>query len=522
MTDTDPFITKSAWEKIGVHHHHGICLPLTSLHSHTSGGIGEYPDLIPVIQWLKTTPFDTIQLLPLNDTGSDPSPYMAISANALHPIYLSLEQLPQALKIPEINEIQKQLHKLCVHRHVDYQTTLTLKLRALWIYLNTYLESIRQDPSFQAFTEHHATWLTPYSIFRAMKEVYHNKAWWHWDIKDLHNISLTDQTLAREIFKWRAVQYFCFEQMRSVRTAARENKVLLEGDVPILINKDSADVWSHQHLFSLKTSVGAPPDMYNKEGQAWGFPLYLWKAHKKDNYAWWKRRLCVQEELYDLFRLDHLVGFYRLFAIKEGQISKTGHFIPENSSEWIPLGEDILKHLVASTTMLPLAEDLGDVPDLVRDSMHNLGIPGLKVMRWERNWKTDLKFRDPNHYSPESVTTVSTHDSSTLAGFFEEHPLDAKSMAHDYGIPYEKTLTPDIATQLLRIAHTSGSLFHINLLVEYTNLFEDLSYNNPQKDRINVPGTVAPTNWTYRCKPSIETLTSHTGLTSLLTDLSKP
>jgi 4-alpha-glucanotransferase len=176
--------------------------------------------------------------------------------------------------------------------------------------------------------------------------------------------------------------------------------------------------------------------------------------------------------------------------------------------------------MINSTRMLPLAEDLGDVPDLVRQSMHALGVPGLKVVRWERRWNTDQSYISPTTYSPESVTTLSTHDSSTIRGWLEEEPLHSQRCAHDLGLVWKPTLSHTLLLQLLQLSHRSGSLFHINLFNEYLSLFPSLSWNDPEKERINRPGTVSPSNWTYRTKVSLEKIMSHEHLHATLKALS--
>lgn len=509
--DDQRFLTASHWARIGVRHHHGICLSLGSLVTPASSGIGEYLDLIPLLEWLSTTGFDVVQLLPLNDTGDDPSPYMGISAHALHPIYLSLRSLPNAEKVPGFLPAVDALAQFNATPRVNYHEVLKGKLYALSLYLDHQLTFLQEDPAFSQFCEDHKSWLTPYSIFRALKKIQGEKAWWDWDPNLQSSLSI-EARLSEEIARWRAIQYLCFLQFLQIRAVADAKGILLKGDVPILINKDSADVWHHPELFVLTKDVGAPPDMYSKEGQHWGFPLYRWSAHRKTNFLWWKERLGLQEQLYHLYRLDHLVGFFRLYAITPGKKANTGAFIPTTPEEWKQLGDELLSMMINSTTMLPLGEDLGVVPDLVRQTMHDLGVPGLKVLRWERRWHTDGSFIPPSTFSPESVTTVSTHDSSTIRGWWTEDPLVTQRAAHDYGLVWEPACTPKLLSDLLSISHRSGSLFHINLLNEYLSLFPELSWNDPEFERINRPGTLDSLNWTYRIKVSLPSVLGHSGL----------
>ena len=505
-TNDRRFMTAPHWARIGVKSHHGVCVPVSALTTEKSAGIGEFLDLIPLVEWLPTVGCDILQLLPINDTGDDPSPYYGLSAHALHPIYLSLRSLPNAGQVSGFLSAVEAMGPLNATPRVCYSEVLNEKLRLLWLYLDDQLGTIRNDPSFVQFCEEHKFWLTPYSIFRALKQAQGGRSWWTWNL----SASIDEPGLSDDIFRWRAIQYFCFSQFLQVRAAADANGVFLVGDVPILLNKDSADVWNHPELFVLSKNVGAPPDAYNKEGQRWGFPLYRWPAHRRTKFSWWRERLRLQERLYHLYRLDHLVGFFRFYAIPSGK--KAGSFVPSDPAKWKALGEELLSMIIDSSTMLPLGEDLGDVPDFVRQTMLELGIPGLKVLRWERRWHGDGSFIPPSAFVPESVTTVSTHDSTTIRGWILEEPTEAKKAALDYGLQFG----PDLPYQLLALSHGSGSLFHINLLHEYLSLFPELSWNDPEFERINRPGTLDPLNWSFRIKVPLHTIVGHIGLSTLL------
>jgi len=493
------FLTAEHWQNIGVKHHHGVCVPLSALISSHSGGIGEYTDLLEFLNWLSHTGASILQLLPLNDTANDPSPYMGVSGFALHPIYLNITTLEGAEKTPQLQAIVSELRSLNTTKRLLYTRVLELKLTALSLYLDNHLPRIEQSVEYQRFVHEHDDWLEPYAIFKALKHVNADRAWWHWE-----NL----EPSKTEIRYWKAIQFLCHRQLKKVKEHAEQLGIQIFGDIPILINKDSADCWHHRDLFDLSKNVGAPPDMYNDQGQDWGFPLYRWENHKKDHYQWWKSRLKAHESFYHLFRLDHLVGFFRLWTLPEKR------FIPETAAQWQSLGEEILRAIVPSTTMLPIGEDLGDVPDLVRSSMQKLGIPGIKVLRWERKWKEHGQFRTPTSFSPESISTLSTHDSSMMRAWWEEEPESSKQMATDLGLSWQPILLPETLFSLLELCHRSSSLFHINPLNEYLSLFEELCPPK-REDRINTPGTTSENNWTYRYVP-LETIYSHKALANRL------
>ncbi len=502
------------WQCIGKHHHHGIALPLSALRNPLSAGIGEFLDLIPLIEWCTSINFDVIQLLPLNDSGGDPSPYSAHSAQALHPIYLSINKLPSLelfdeLELPTNNDSQR----------VAYHDVLHKKQQFLRKYFQRAFPLIRDWPAFHAFV-HDNPWLEGYAIYKTLKEQHQERPWWQWE-ETLKNPSADTlqslkKELAQEIHYHQCVQFLCFEQMRMVKEIADKEGVFIKGDIPILLNRDSADVWLQRHLFVLDFAAGAPPDMYNEEGQYWGFPLYNWHALEETGYEWWKTRLSVAQGLYHLYRLDHIVGFFKIWAIPLEKKAKEGFFLPQDERLWIPQGETILKVLLGCCNMLPIGEDLGAVPPSVRYSLKHLGICGTKVLRWERHWETDRSFVNPHEFHPLSMSSVSTHDSETLAQWWKLHPDEASLLARARGYPWHDTLEAATRKQILEECHTSSSLFHINLLGEYLAMFPDLVWDSPEDERINIPGLVLDSNWTYRFKPTLHEIVTHKKLASFM------
>lgn len=483
------------WQKLDIRDHHGIALPLFSLHSQSSFGIGEYLDLIPMIDWCSEVGFEVIQVLPLNDTGLETSPYSALSAFALNPIHLRTEKFTQPLP-----------------QRIDYKSIQEQKDKFLRQYFALYGPNICSQQDFLQFKERQNFWLQDYAIFKALKIVHKWKNWEEWP-QDFKNSNLKlPKEISQEADYHQFIQYLCFQQMQTVKKYAESKNVYIKGDIPILINRDSAETWRHPELFSLEYAAGAPPDMYAKEGQKWGFPLFRWKNHELENYAWWTNRLQTAAILYDLYRIDHIVGFFRIWAIPLTLPAKLGHFDPLDKHEWIPQGEKIMRIMLERSSMLPIGEDLGTVPPEVRQCLARLGICGTKVMRWERNWHGDHSFIDPKKYHPESMTTVSTHDSETLKQWWKNHPHEAALYAKTQGWEYKPELTLDQHFAILSASHHSGSLFHINLLQEYLALIPNMTWPTLEDERINIPGIISDKNWTYRFKPSIEEITQNSEL----------
>lgn len=501
------------WESVGIRNHHGIALPLFSLHSTSSCGIGEYPDLLPLLPWCQNIGFDVIQLLPLNDTGNDTSPYSALSANALNPIYLGLSQLPQIENYPELIQEIKELQKLNHTQRIQYSAVQQGKERFLRKYYRQYSPTIIHTEPYQSFKRDNP-WLTGYALFKTLKAHYNLQSWEEWppEWRDPKLPLQIPEEFIDEVEYHIFIQYLSFQQIESVKKQAESYKILLKGDIPILINRDSVDVWLHRDLFLLDYEAGAPPDMYAKEGQKWGFSPYKFEAMESEDFQWWKERLKVATHCFNIYRIDHVVGFYRIWSIPKGLTAKDGYFIPSDESVWIPHGDKIMRMMLSNCPMLPIGEDLGTIPPAVRINLRDLGICGTKVMRWERRWNTDRGFIDPKDYPPESMTTVSTHDSETLQLWWKNRPEEARWYAAALGWEYTPDLTKDQHIYFLNASHHSGSLFHINLLGEYLALVPGMTWPDPADERINVPGVVSDLNWTYRFRPSVEDIVSNASL----------
>ncbi|MCB1067590.1 MAG: 4-alpha-glucanotransferase, partial [Simkania sp.] len=365
----------------------------------------------------------------------------------------------------------------------------------------------------------------PYALFKVLKHKMEQAPWTTWP-KELLSPSKGeyDQLIEDnqdDIIFHIALQFLCYEQMKCVKNYSLAKQVFLKGDIPILINPDSVDVWAEPHLFDLTKAAGAPPDAYSSEGQYWGCPLFNWNAMRKyaENYEWWKKRLDFAGHFYDLFRIDHIVGFFRIWGIPHNHSPKAGSYIPADPSEWIPQGQEILQFLHHNSNMLPIGEDLGTVPREIKHCLAKLGIPGTKIIRWERKEDKKRSFIPYDEYPRLSMTSVSTHDTEPLALWWQVQKDEAKAFAEFKGWSYSPTLSFDQHREILRDSHQTPSLFHINLLQDYLSLFPELVWENLKDEQINIPGTTSPFNWTYRFRPSVEEIVSHEGLKKTMREL---
>jgi 4-alpha-glucanotransferase len=513
------------WQNIGIANHHGVDIPLFSLHSKESCGIGEFTDLLPLIPWAKELGLSVLQLLPLNDTGPENSPFLTLSAYALNPMHLGLEHLPRVKEYSALTTMLRELKPFNQSQFVNYRALYTARRSFLHEYFNRFHESIQNTSEFQTFRKDNP-WLQGYALFKALKEF---SAWSNWESWPEEVKNPTAGSLLKlmnrfesDILFHEIVQYLCFQQMQKVKSTAQKHDILIMGDLPILINRESADVWLERPLFVLKESAGAPPDMYAAEGQNWGFPLYNWESMEKTNYAWWRTRLKIASNFYHIYRLDHIVGFFRIWGIPAGRKATEGYFVPEDPSTWIAHGEKILRIMLEEKSMLPIGEDLGVIPPDVRTCMKKLGICGTKVMRWERMWDEDRRFIEPQNYPYISLTTVSTHDSETLQQWWSNSRQEAEEYARHKGWIYNPTLAHEQLFEILHDSHHTKSLFHINLLQEYLALLPSMTWGSPRTERINLPGIVSDQNWSYRFRPTVEELVQNKDLKAIVQKMLQP
>jgi len=493
--------TDAHWKTIGQKAHHGIALPMSAVRSKHSCGVGEFLDLLLVIDFCKKIHFDTIQLLPLYDTGNDVSPYNAVSSCALDPMYLSLRELPLLEKslVEEFGSFEEMNRSAQVALHAVKQK----KMRWLYRYYQHAFSALSQDVSYKEFCKEHRGWLQGYAQFKSLSHQFQHIHWSLWT-------KPYPETPDADFYIF--LQFLCFKQMSQVKKYASMQGCFIKGDIPILVSSDSADVWAEPYLFDLNVIAGAPPDQYNAQGQKWSFPIFHWDAMRESGYAWWKRRLHVAENFYHIYRIDHVVGLFRIWAIPKDKKATEGHFVPWDFHLWERQGREVLDMMVKASLMLPIAEDLGTIPKEVPLVLKEFGICGTKVMRWEKRWHHGQEFIPLNEYEPLSLTTVSTHDSDTLAMWWKDEPESAKMWAGRKGWRYHPELSGAERFSYLYDAHHSASYFHVNLLQEYLALFPDLVAEKLEEERINIPGTILPTNWAYRFKPSLEEMLGNSAL----------
>jgi 4-alpha-glucanotransferase len=481
--------------------HAGVSVPLFSIPSRSSWGVGEIRDLRRFARWLSSAGLDFVQILPVNEMQEgQSSPYSALSAMAIDPIFIAVDELGDfhdaggiAALDPEDRERIAAARRA---RTIDYRSIRLAKRHALHLAFQSFVApsaSTRATDDFAAFVERERWWLDDYALFRALHDEHHGRYWIEWGppLRDRQPAALdaARARLSTEIRYYEYLQWIAAAQWARARRDCAE--VGIVGDFPFMVSGHSADVWSRQREFRLDASVGVPPDAFSATGQDWGMPVYRWDVMAPGGYEWLAHRAARCAELFDAFRIDHLVGFFRTYLREP---DGTASFVPPDEASQVAQGEALVA-LFARFGPRIIAEDLGVIPDFVRASLADLGVPGMKVLRWEREWKKEGRpFRDPATYPACSAALSGTHDTETVAEWWEaadpEERLAVSRIpsVRAAGCSNDARFTPTIRDALITALYDAGSDI---MMLTMQDIFG-------WRDRINTPALVSDANWSWR------------------------
>jgi 4-alpha-glucanotransferase len=532
----------------------GVLAPLFALRRDDDLGIGDLRTLREFIDWIAEAGFKLVQLLPVNETGPDNSPYNAISAMAIEPTTLDLSPVAlEDLPPDQFDEIVADTDIISLRRgRVKYRRAKKLKRQLLEKAFENFSANANSDrrAQFDQFCSDEAKWLSDYVLFRAlMEENRGTEQWDKWPEKYrgpesarawLQRQSTEEQKLferRQEYFAY--VQWIANSQWREIKQYAESRGVALMGDIPFGVSYYSADVWARPDRFTLDWSGGAPPEIYFKDdeftqkwGQNWGIPLYRWDVMRADNFGWWRQRIRGVRQMFHLFRIDHILGFYRIYAFpwrpqlnKEflpldwnQMLERTGgrapQFAPRDDSN-LPNceanqreGEEYLRMVLEEAgAERVIGEDLGTVPHYVRPSLHSLDIAGFKIPQWEIQHG---RVTPGSHYQRMSVAAYATHDHKPIRELWDD-AIKPESPDSDQArdnlnkiaefasfrpqseqVDFERDFYPAMMEALFNCESWIAVAMITDLLAR--------SY------RFNVPGTAASTNWTRRMSRSIAQL----------------
>jgi 4-alpha-glucanotransferase len=534
----------------------GILAPLFGLRGDNDLGIGDVAVLREFIDWAAEIGFRVVQLLPINEIGGDNSPYSTISAMALEPTTLHLAPgSPQELTADDFQAALADVD-LTKMRYgpVKYPRVKKLKRRLLdkaFVNFSQHPEQDRQS-QFQAFCAEQAKWLDDYALFRTlMQENGENEAWDKWPLEhrsiasarvwlDRQSSEEKNRFRERETF-FRYVQWIAHEQWSAVKSYAEQGGVKLMGDTPFGVSYYSADVFARPDEFVLDWCGGAPPETHFKDdeftqkwGQNWGIPLYRWEVMRQRNFDWWRQRVRNVRHSFHFFRIDHVLGFYRIYAFPwrpqenrhflgldwNQMLARTKgrapHFVPRDDSKAEDCdanrreGEEYLRMVLEESRDAPVVgEDLGTVPRYVRPSLRSLGIAGFKIPQWEFYHGRVIP---GSEYERLSVATYATHDHPPLRALWddafekstatsEQARFELEKIARFTGfnrkrdhdrIEFERDFHPAAMEGLFKCESWIAIVMITDLLA--------------RKYRFNVPGVAATSNWTRRMQRSVSEL----------------
>lgn len=503
----------SHWKKIGLKRRAGIATPLFSIFSKRSVGVGEIPDLTLLGDWCQKTGQSIIQLLPLNDIGSNFRPYDAESSFALEPMHLSLEDLA-AVDIAAFRSKIQTLRQKYISKDIWFDVRIKADKLSL---LNEIFSEADKKPSkdFESFIQtHNDVWLRDYALFRVIKDKMAGQNWEAWpepyrdrDKRALEELEKKEKKVLR-FQKW--LQWQLHDQFAKTHKELLDKGILLLGDIPFLVSRDSADVWALRQNFKLKFSSGAPPDLYFAAGQEWGMPPYDWDHLESTHYEYFIQKLKYAASFYDMYRIDHFIGLFRLWVFPRAENEngiRHGSFDPLDETRWEAQGHKILKVFLSASSMLPCAEDLGVVPPCATRVLAREAIPGMEIQRWTRDWDTTGDFRSPEHYRKNAVATLSTHDMNAFSAWWETEtsPPERELFWRYLGLKGEPSAHASalLLSEALSKTSQSQAIFCIESLQDLLSMGHLFGKADPQV-RINIPGVVSPKNWTLRAPVTLE------------------
>lgn len=320
-------------------HFAGVVSPVFSLRSRQDWGSGDFGALRQMVDWASQARLHLLQILPINDTifyrdWRDSYPYNAISVDALHPIYMDVSALPPLKDATRQAEYEHRAEELRQSETLLYPEVVALKEEYLYQHYLDYGQAVMSKKPFRSFVQQQIEWLTPYTAFCLLRDLNPGQHYRHWGGYASYSDFTPQQLLDSDEHRVRAgyyryVQFLLSEQLISLREYAEERGVLLKGDIPIGVSPLSVETWVNPQLFHLERSAGAPPDNFAIDGQNWGFPTYNWEQMARDRMLWWRRRFERMSIYFKAFRIDHILGFFRIWEIPRTQFSGLlGHFSP--------------------------------------------------------------------------------------------------------------------------------------------------------------------------------------------------
>ena len=454
----------------------GILLHITSLPG--KYGIGTFgEEASQFVDFLKETKQSYWQILPLGHTGFGESPYSSYSAFAGNPLLIDIDALP-------FNENKPAPYKT---EKIDFEKLKSQKLPLLYEIADKFLNSDIDKSGFEQFKKEQSYWLYDYSFFIALKNLYEQEPLWLFEkalkFREETILKTYQNNLENDIKQIQVIQYFFFEQWYKLKQYANDKGIKIIGDIPFYVAGDSADVWVNPEIFMLNENLvpikvaGVPPDYFSATGQLWGNPVYDWEASKKTNYRWWKERMKMNFEMFDMVRIDHFRAFSEYWAVPFGDETA-------EHGEWLTGPEDSFLDDILIDSHKIIAEDLGMLSEGVERLLEKYNLAGMKILQFAFNSGASNPFL-PHNYIKNSVVYTGTHDNDTCLGILEDYESAELQFMKDYC----NFSDDDFACDLTQMAWASISNIAVAPLQDILQLGKE--------GRMNTPGTIGG-NWDWK------------------------
>jgi 4-alpha-glucanotransferase len=491
--------------------HTGLMAPLFSVWSGRNWGIGTLPDLVPLGSWAASAGFDRLMILPLGPLPDGiTSPFSAMSSMAFDPNYIAFDRVEDFAQAGGAEALspdrRRDLDAARRSPRVRYDLVRQVQGEALdrafaWFFDAEWSDRTMRGASLAGYIARERWWLDDFSLYLSLETETGRPLWQDWPAplrdREPAAIDAARRRLWRQMLKHQYAQWLAESQWQTARRALRTMGVTVFGDLPFAVSLNSPELWVRPTEYRFDVSLGVPPDAFSDTGQDWHVPAYDWGAIAATDYAWMKLRARRMAALYDGYRVDHLVGLYRTYG---RPLRGQPFFNPATEPEQIRQGERLLGILGASGAAL-IVEDLGLIPDFVRESLARLGVPGSKVLRWERRWKEPGQpFIMPADYPQVSAAMTGTHDTDPVAEWWdaaiadERQALAAMLRSAGHPIAAASPWSAGVRDAILAAIYEAGS----------RELFLPIQDVFGWRDRINLPGAVSDENWTWRLPWPIE------------------
>ena len=445
------------------------------------------------INFLEETGQTIWQVLPLSPTGYGNSPYASYSAFAGNPYLISPDKLEEKgyVTAKDLSDAT-----LPITVEADYESSYKKKDKLYKKAFKTFCSSQSKEDlkKLKDFKKHNSYWLEDYTLFMACSISNNSEPWNTWD-KSLAQrksgaLKKAKKTFADEIEYQTWLQFEFFEQWKTLKNYANSKSIRVVGDIPIFVDHNSADVWSHPEFFAVykqgnrELVAGVPPDYFSETGQLWGNPLYKWDAIQKDGFSWWLERFKQMFGLFDAIRVDHFRGFDEYWEVKASEETAI-------NGEWVKApGVELFTTIKKKLGSLPIiAEDLGLMTQGVEDLRDQFNFPGMKILQFAFDSDSTNSFL-PHNYPQNCVTYTGTHDNDTTIGWYNSAPDVEQHRAR----VYTRSDGQEIQWELIRLGMFSVADQAIFPLQDFMNL--DTTH------RMNMPGTVGD-NWKWRFTPNM-------------------